>query len=142
MLYSVLHYAVDSMRDGRRDICTSLADVFASAANCLARCGWQEHAAWGHRVVLPAGFEAPPSSEQMRKPRSTWHVLGVRRADGGVLPDGPEPAWLVLPGGVTGPAFLVCENYHVLLKGNRSAYFALTVGQFVDQLAGNTKSEK
>ena len=133
---SFLQYAVDYNGDGRRDIWTTLADVFASTANYLARSGWQERAAWGHRVVLPAGFEVPPTSDQMRKPCAAWHLLGIRRADGGVLPDGPEPALLVLPGGVTGPAFLVYQNYQVRLKWNRSAYFALTVGQFADQLAG------
>ena len=133
---SYLQYAVDYNGDGRPDIWATLADVFASTANYLARSGWQERATWGHRVVLPAGFEAPSTNGQMSKPRTAWQVLGVRRADGGILPDGPELAWLVLPGGVTGPAFLVYQNYQVLLKWNRSAYFALTVGQFADQLAG------
>jgi membrane-bound lytic murein transglycosylase B len=40
----------------------------------------------------------------------------------------------VLPSGATSPAFLVYPNYQVLLKWNRSHYFALTVGQFADQL--------
>lgn len=133
---SFLQYAVDYNGDGRRDIWTTLADVFASTAHYLARSGWQEHATWGHRVVLPAGFEAPSNSDQMSKSRPAWQALGVRRADGGVLPDGPEPALLVLPGGATGPAFLVYQNYQVLLKWNRSTYFALTVGQFTDQLGG------
>lgn len=133
---SFLHYAVDYNGDGRRDIWTTLADVFASTAHYLARSGWQEHATWGHRVVLPAGFEAPSNSDQMSKSRTVWQALGVRRADGGALPDGPEPALLVLPGGATGPAFLVYQNYQVLLKWNRSTYFALTVGQFTDQLGG------
>ena len=133
---SFLQYAVDYDGDGRRDIWTTLADVFASTANYLARSGWQERETWGHRVVLPAGFEAPPSGDQMSKPATAWQALGLRRADGGVLPNGPDPALLVLPAGVTGPAFLVYQNYQVLLKWNRSTYFVLTVCQFADQLAG------
>lgn len=85
---------------------------------------------------MPAGFEPPTSSEQMSKPCAAWQALGVRRIDGGMLPDGPDPALLVLPSGVAGPAFLVYQNYHVFLKWNRSTYFALTVGQFADQLGG------
>src|SRR5215470_1870580 len=92
---SFLQYAVDYDGDGRRDIWTTLADVFASMANYLARSGWQERETWGHRVVLPAGFEASTNSAQMSKPRTAWQALGVRRADGAVLPDGPEPALLV-----------------------------------------------
>ena len=49
---------------------------------------------------------------------------------------GLESASLVLPGGAMHPAFLVYQNYQVLLKWNRSHYFALTVGQFADQLEG------
>src|SRR5262245_63064410 len=71
---SFMQYAVDYDGDGRRDIWTTLADVFASTANYLARSGWQEHETWGHRVVLPAGFEAPPSSDQMSKPLTTWQA--------------------------------------------------------------------
>ena len=133
---SFLQYAVDYDGDGRRDIWTTLADVFASTANYLARSGWQERETWGHRVVLPAGFEVPTTSDQMSKSRTAWQALGIRQADGGVLPDGPEPALLVLPGGATGPAFLVYRNYQVLLKWNRSTYFVLTVCQFAAQLAG------
>jgi membrane-bound lytic murein transglycosylase B len=133
---SFLQYGVDHNRDGRCDIWSTLADVFASTANYLARSGWQGREAWGYRVVLPATFTPSANGGQMSKPRATWQGLGVRRADGGVLPDGPEPASLVLPGGVAGPAFLVYQNYHVFLKWNRSTYFALTVGQLADQLGG------
>ncbi|HSX79431.1 MAG TPA: lytic murein transglycosylase, partial [Candidatus Saccharimonadia bacterium] len=63
-----------------------------------------------------------------------WQALGVRRADGGAFPTEIESAALVLPTGATSPAFLVYANYQVLLKWNRSHYFALTVGQFADQL--------
>jgi membrane-bound lytic murein transglycosylase B len=59
----------------------------------------------------------------------------VRRADGDAFPTEIEAASLVLPSGATSPAFLVYPNYQVLLKWNRSHYFALTVGQFADQLA-------
>jgi membrane-bound lytic murein transglycosylase B len=65
---------------------------------------------------------------------AAWQALGVRRADGGVLPTEVESASLVLPSGATNPAYLVYPNYQVLLKWNRSNYFALTVGQFADQL--------
>jgi len=133
---SFLQYAVDYDGDGRRDIWTTLADIFASTAHYLARSGWQAHTAWGHRVVLPAHFVMPASSDELSQPCAAWQALGVHRMDGGVLPDGSEPALLVLPGGETGPAFLTYQNYQVFLKWNRSTYFALTVGQFADQLDG------
>src|SRR5262249_17693609 len=51
---SYLKYAVDYYGNGRPDIWTKLADVFASTANYLARSGWRERETWGHSVVLPA----------------------------------------------------------------------------------------
>jgi membrane-bound lytic murein transglycosylase B len=133
---SFVQYAVDYNGDGRRDIWTTLADVFASTANYLASSGWREHATWGHRVLLPTGFDVATNSGQVSKSLADWQALGVQRADGGAFPSGIESASLVLPGGAMHPAFLVYQNYQVLLKWNRSHYFALTVGQFADQLGG------
>ncbi|MBM3224998.1 MAG: hypothetical protein FJZ47_14505 [Candidatus Tectomicrobia bacterium] len=62
--------------------------------------------------------------------------MGIRRLDGQAFPADITSATLVLPGGATSYAFLVYANYQVLLKWNRSNYFALTVGQFADKLGG------
>ena len=131
---SFMQYAVDYDGDGRRDIWTTLADVFASTANYLASSGWRARETWGHRVVLPAGFDGAAHGGQSSKNLADWQALGVRRADGGAFPPGLNLVALVLPSGATSPAFLVYQNYQVLLKWNRSQYFALTVGQFADQL--------
>jgi membrane-bound lytic murein transglycosylase B len=131
---SFMQYAVDYDGDGRRDIWTTVADVFASTANYLASSGWRGRESWGHRVVLPADFDAAMNAGQPGKTLAAWQALGVRRADGGVLPAELESASLVLPSGATNQAYLVYANYQVLLKWNRSNYFALTVGQFADQL--------
>ena len=131
---SFLQYAVDYNGDGRCDIWTTLADVFASTANYLARAGWRWRQPWGHRVVLPADFDVASNAGQPSRTLAVWQVMGVQRADGGAFPAEIESASLVLPNGATSPAFLVYPNYQVLLKWNRSHYFALTVGQFTDQL--------
>jgi membrane-bound lytic murein transglycosylase B len=131
---SFLQYAVDYDGDGRCDIWATVADVFASTANYLASAGWRARASWGHRVVLPADFDVATHAAQSGKTLAAWQALGVRRADGGAFPAEIESASLVLPSGATSPAYLVYANYQVLLKWNRSHYFALTVGQFADQL--------
>jgi membrane-bound lytic murein transglycosylase B len=84
--------------------------------------------------VLPADFDMATNGVQSGKPLAAWQALGVRRADGGAFPAEIESASLVLPSGATNPAYLIYPNYQVLLKWNRSNYFALTVGQFADQL--------
>ena len=56
---SYLKYAQDFDGDGRKDIWSSPADVFASIANFLKQHGWREGALWGREVKIPAaGGEA------------------------------------------------------------------------------------
>ena len=121
---SFMQYAVDYDGDGRRDIWTTVADVFASTANYLASSGWHRREPWGHRVVVPATFDVATNAGQSGKALGDWQVLGVRRADGGVFPAEIASAVLVLPSGAAIPAFLVYANYQVFLKWNRSQYFA------------------
>ena len=48
---SFLSFAVDRNADGRRDIWTTLDDVFASIANYLSSVGWQGDQTWGRRDI-------------------------------------------------------------------------------------------
>jgi len=133
---SFLQYAVDHDGDGRKDIWSTLVDVFASTANYLASSGWRGREPWGHRVALPADFDVARQKEAGEQTLAAWQALGIRRLDGQAFPADITSATLVLPGGATSYAFLVYANYQVLLKWNRSNYFALTVGQFADKLGG------
>lgn len=133
---SFRQYAVDYNQDGRRDIWTTLDDVFASTANYLARAGWHGDQTWGRRVRLPADFDTRLAGLKVQKPLPAWQNLGVRRADGRDLPKRPLQASLLLPEGTQGPAFLVYKNFHILLKWNRSNFFALAVGHLTERLRG------
>ena len=53
---SFLAYAADGDGDGRMDIWTNKADVFASITNYMRRVGWRPGVSWGHEV--PAGTPA------------------------------------------------------------------------------------
>ena len=132
---SFQQFAVDHDGDGRRDIWGTLPDVFASAANYLAKAGWKHDQTWGRQVRLPEGFDLDLTGLGVKKPLGEWQALGVRRSNGDDLPTRQLTASLILPGGPGGPAFLTYPNYRVLLKWNRSHYFATTVGQFADILA-------
>jgi membrane-bound lytic murein transglycosylase B len=149
---SFLSFAVDEDGDGRRDIWTTKADVFASAANYLAESGWQGDQTWGRRVRLPQGFDLALVGLDVIKPLDQWQTLGIRRSDGRDLPTRPLPASLVLPDGEKAPdgvgvgdpgwagnsgaAFLVYDNYRTTLKWNRSTFFAIAVGHLADRLVG------
>ena len=79
-------YAQDHDGDGRRDIWHTPGDVFASAANYLAKSGWRRGQTWGREVRLPAGFDSGLAEAKVLKDLAAWQRLGVRRANGGALP--------------------------------------------------------
>ena len=60
----------------------------------------------------------------------------MRRTDGSDLPTRDLMAAIVAPQrGALAPAYLVYNNYNVILKWNRSDYFATAVGRLADRLA-------
>lgn len=131
---SFRQYAVDHNGDGRRDIWTTLSDVFASTANYLAQAGWRNDQTWGRQIRLPATFDPKLAGLKIRKSLPTWQTLGLRRIDGRDLPQQPLQASLLQPDGADGPAFLVYQNFRSILRWNSSNYFALAVGQLADAI--------
>ncbi len=130
-------YAVDFDGDGRRDLWTSLADVFGSTANYLAAAGWDDRRTWGREVRLPANFNLTLSGLETEKPLTEWQRLGVRGIDGEDLPVVDLSASLILPGGISGgPALLVYPNFRTIMAWNRSILYAVAVGHLSDRLAG------
>lgn len=129
-------FAVDGNGDGRRDIWTSLPDVFASTANYLSKSGWREDERWGRAVKLPAGFSKTLISRDIKKSLAEWQRLGVRLPNGAGLPQVADmKASIVTPDGIGGPAYLAYNNYDVIMKWNRSTYFATSVGLLADLIA-------
>ena len=128
-------YSVDYDGDGAKDIWNTLADVFASTANYLSKSGWKVDQTWGRPVTLPKDFSKKLLGRKVKKRLHDWQLLGIRKADGGDLPVRNLRASIVCPerGGV-GPAFAAYHNYGVILKWNRSDYFATAVGQLSDRL--------
>lgn len=133
---SFLNYAVDRDGDGRKDIWSTPADVFASAANLLAGNGWRRGQAWGLHVRLPSVFDLGVEGLESRRRLAVWRQMGIRLADGADLPDDDVLASLIMPDGPDGPVFLVYDNYRAIMRWNRSHYFALTAGYLADRIAG------
>ncbi len=129
---SFLRLAVDYDGDGRKDIWKTPADVFASAANYLAKSGWRGKQTWGRQVQLPGSFENAKASLKVKKSLTTWQKIGVRRVNGRNLPSVSIKGSVVLPDGKGGPAFMVYDNFRVIMKWNRSTYFATSVGLLAD----------
>jgi len=130
------NFAVDFDGDGRRDIWTSLPDVFASAANYLSKSGWIKDETWGLEAHIPADFSASSAGLENRKSFEAWKALGVRPLKKEGFTADPSLLWsVVAPDMKERTAYLVNHNYRVLLRWNRSLHFAVAVGTLADRIA-------
>ena len=145
---SYLKYAEDFDGDGKRDIWSTPADVFASIANYLKGHGWTANQNWGREVaVSPAvasriARDVAPRSGSCQAtrnmsvplPMKRWQELGVRLPRGKALPKSDAPASLV--SGST-RHFLVDANYDAILEYNCAHSYAITVALLGDAIASN-----
>lgn len=129
-------YGVDYDGDGRRDIWNNLGDAFGSAANYLSRVGWKADYTWGREVKLPKTFDWSQADLKVKKTIADWQKLGVRRPDGGALPAADLEASILLPAGASGPAFMVYDNFRVIMRWNTSQLYAIAVGHLADRMIG------
>lgn len=130
-------YGADGDEDGRIDIWNNVNDVFASTANYLASEGWRNGERWGQEVRLPAEFDkrqAGLDDTQAVSP-AAWLQRGVTLADARLTPPQGARAWIILPDDAQGRAFMVYDNFRVLMHWNRSYYFAISAGMMADGLA-------
>lgn len=133
---SYMAYAVDGDGDGTIDLWNSETDALASAANYLASLGWQRGERWGREVRLPDDFSYLETGLAHTATLARWQSLGVTRSDGSALPSADMRASIIVPMGHRGPAFLVYENFEVIMAWNRSQAYAVAVGHLADRTAG------
>ena len=136
---SFLNYATDFDNDGKKDIWSTLPDVFASSSNYLKESGWNDDLTWGREVIatksIPDDFITTSAKEiNISKSLSEWADLGILKKNRGKLPLRDIQAYLVYPEGEEGRKFLVYENFKVIMKWNRSLFFGLSVGILSDMI--------
>jgi membrane-bound lytic murein transglycosylase B len=130
------NFAVDYDGDGRRDIWTSLPDVFASAANYLSKAGWTKDEPWGFEATIPTNFSASSAGLEVKKPFAEWKGAGVRSEGKNANQADPSLLWsVVAPDQQKKTAYLVSNNFRSLLRWNRSIHFAVAVGTLSDRIA-------
>lgn len=131
-------HGADGDGDGKSDLFDSVPDAIASAAMQLKNKGWVAGESWGVEVQMPphgdCSLEGPPGSRTIAE----WRKLGY-------TPIGSKPlypvkadqqAYLMMPSGAYGPAFLAFENFKVIRAYNTSDLYALFVGNLADRIAG------
>jgi lytic murein transglycosylase len=131
---SYLAYAVDFTGDGKRDIWSEdPTDSLASTAAYLKNSGWQRGLPWGGEVRLPSDFNPALLGRGKGKSAGEWAALGVTSATGGAV---PASGSIIAPKGIGGPAFLLTQNFNVILRYNNAESYAIGVGHLSDRLLG------
>lgn len=133
---SYLDFAVDGDGDGRRDLFTSHADVFASIANYFVKKGgWVA----GGQVAVPATLEAGREEFNPTEwlPTHTLSDLAAR----GYRPVGTvDPAATATPVTLEGSSgkqyWLGFQNYYAITRYNLSKMYAMAVFQLSEAIAG------
>lgn len=133
---SYLGYAVDGDGNGRVDLWNSASDGLASGANLLRALRWESGLKWGREVLLPEDFDFSLAGLDRARPLAQWRDLGVRDSAGRAVAALDVEAAVLVPAGHAGPAFVVYENFRVLMRWNRSESFAIVVGHLADRIAG------
>lgn len=129
-------YAVDGDGDGKADLWNSTTDALTSAANFLQQLGWQRNERWGREVRLPKNFSYEYLGKSHEQTLTKWAELGVMKNDGQPISTPDMSAALYLPAGYTGPAFLGYNNFNVIMRWNRSTFYAIAVGHLADRING------
>lgn len=131
-------YAKDFDGDGTADVFASVPDALASAAAQLAGKGWVRGLSWGYEVIVPPNADCAFEGPVQERPIRDWVQLGFTRVAGRRWPAHvmDKTAYLMMPGGAYGPAFLVTENFKVIRRYNMSDLYAVFVGHLADRIAG------
>jgi lytic murein transglycosylase len=129
-------HGVDFDGDGRVDIWHSVPDALASAAQQLVNKGWQPGVRWAYEVRAPAGVDCTIGVPEVTKPIGEWLRDGFVPVRGEKLKpaEQAQPASLLQPEGVYGPAFLATPNYFVIKEYNFSDLYVLFVGHLSDRM--------
>src|SRR6266567_2986867 len=129
-------HGVDLDGDGRVDIWHSVPDALASAAQQLVNKGWQKGVRWAHEVRAPANVDCAIGVPEVTKPIGEWLRAGFVPVRGQKLSasEQAQPASLLQPEGIYGPAFLTTKNYFVIKEYNFSDLYVLFVGHLSDRM--------
>ena len=136
-------HAVDWDGDGRKDIWGSIPDSLASTAKSLKDEGWLAHTTWGYEVRKLKSIDCSLEGPKNLRPIREWVEMGYRRAFGRKFTAAQldQEAYLLLPEGAYGPAFLMTKNFLVIKTYNMSDLYALFVGNLADRIVGAGKFE-
>lgn len=114
----------------------SLADALATTAVFMRALGYTPGFDWGFEVEVPEGFDFSIATPNEMKRLGFFATRGVKRVKGRQFKDLDLPVFMFLPGGRTGPKFLLTANYAAIKGYNFSDSYAFSVAHLTDRLKG------
>ncbi len=113
-----------------------MPDALASAAAQLVDKGWQPGVRWAYEVQAPAECRLHAGRPRSAKAIGEWLRAGFAPVRGQKLgaAELAQPASLLQPEGISGPAFLTTKNYFVIKEYNFSDLYVLYVGHLSDRM--------
>lgn len=129
-------YGVDSDNDGKIRIWDNFDDAIASAGNYLSKIGWKEEEPWGMPIEVSWDFDYSLTGRHHHKTVKEWKETGV-------IVSGAKDDWrgsVIVPEGHRGQAYLIFDNFHIIMQWNKSENYALAVGLLADSIKQGKKS--
>ena len=130
-------YGIDADKDGKIDIWNDFNDAIYSAANYLSKMGWNPNQPWGKPVSLKWNFDYALTGRHRLKSVAEWKKAGIEVS-------GVNDEWqgaVIVPEGHRGQAYLVFENFNIIMRWNKSENYALAVGLLADKIQNNNLSK-
>lgn len=115
-------YAVDYDGDGKTDIWSNKADIFASIANYLKKVGWKRGNSVGSLAVRTKKVDL---SGQRYRSKAEYNKIGFRNLDGSKIKKGNWNRRMFSPISMkNSPVVLRGGNFRPLMRWNNSSLFA------------------
>ena len=132
-------YAVDSTKDGKRDIWTDWADVIGSVANYFVRHGWSANEPVVTTATLGSQWHGKPPENKLA-PEETVTSLSHQGVIFSTDLPGDAKSQLITLLGDSGEEYWVgFANFFVITRYNRSVMYALAVHQLGQEIALEVK---
>ena len=144
---TILNNAIDYNNDSLIDLKSS-EDSFASAANYLSKMGWNKNGKCFNQIVLDESIPLEYlnySAKKIKYKKKLSFYKKYKKNYTNNLGNDDEVVAIITPdkeivenSNLYSPAYLIYDNYEIILKWNRSLRFALAVctlkDKFIDEL--------
>ena len=132
-------YAQDFNGDGKKDIWNTKEDVFASIANYLSKSGWKKgipaaQITPDHKGNIVAQIKQKGNGKARREFKTLNHWSKNLQIPLNNLPTTEKFAAVAPFENQNDKFFLISGNYNVIMKWNRSIYFATTVSILAESI--------